>query len=622
MGAEGSRLVNAATGEIDPEVQELRAQALEHWRQTPAVQNGRVEPLLLPDLLSVLRWLAPTNLEEKKLWIRRFCYANESEDTKRGELEMQLIKRFMSSGHLPRDSDKHWKAIADVDIMVKDARFSAAPEAAALQERVARGMANEISRFRRSAVFKVNGVDLEEEEEQQQQQGTSKSSFSKPTPQPEAEIDYSESESAFLLRRLRQVPRKSAREGTDFRELLDRAAQPDMELLRVDLAKNSDFRSLLPQHKGQAVRALALAALEGNLEEVYLDGLDLDLACAEALAVLLRGPHLRVVSLAANKLNETAVQRIARAIFHHPTLQELSIGDQNGVALSTHAISQLLDGMATIPSLTKLRLGKIHDDLCRRRYVELETKHVEEARKLQRKHQLDSAYDGDCAGDALAGALEAANAADATEGASASAAVQAGEEGAEAAAVGPGAPTGVTPAPNAVATVTRSGGVAATVAAAASAPLAAIAAAAGAGGSGRRGGATAARLLTTTVQASDGGSSRGAASNPPPQQRQQQAQQGSSQAHSIAGGNSAAAAALGTTPGVDPASSATVTSGGGSVTSSGAAASSSSAASPTRPASPPTARWEGAAPRAPAAPKKDEPPSLWLLEAQRIASHS
>ena len=38
--------------------------------------------------------------------------------------------------------------------------------------------------------------------------------------------------------------------------VLERAARPDPELRKVDLARSAEFKSLLPQHKGQAAPVL------------------------------------------------------------------------------------------------------------------------------------------------------------------------------------------------------------------------------------------------------------------------------------------------------------------------------------------------------------------------------
>ena len=59
-----------------------------------------------------------------------------------------------------------------------------------------------------------------------------------------------------------------------------------MSLRRVELSGARDFAALSAAHKAAAIEKLARGALDGALEEVRLDGLGLDLACAEALASL------------------------------------------------------------------------------------------------------------------------------------------------------------------------------------------------------------------------------------------------------------------------------------------------------------------------------------------------
>ena len=98
----------------------------------------------------------------------------------------------------------------------------------------------------------------------------------------------------------------------------------------VDFSGRSEVAALAPSHKAEAIRLLASAAVDAKLDEVRLDGVDLDIACSEALGKLLGAPRLRVLSVADNKLNDVAVQRLARALSDHSNLQELSIGSQNG----------------------------------------------------------------------------------------------------------------------------------------------------------------------------------------------------------------------------------------------------------------------------------------------------
>ena len=46
----------------------------------------------------------------------------------------------------------------------------------------------------------------------------------------------------------------------------------------------------------------------------------------------------------------------------HPSLEELAIGDQNLLPMSTRSIKELLDAMETVPTLAKLRLGTVLDE--------------------------------------------------------------------------------------------------------------------------------------------------------------------------------------------------------------------------------------------------------------------
>ena len=175
------------------------------------------------------------------------------------------------------------------------------------------------------------------------------------------------------------------------------------------------------------IDALAIAVREGALVDVRLDALELDLTCAPSLAALLEAPSLRVLSIARNRLGEMQLQLIAKALcvallrsepehpkrtaraherkwcttcalctcslsyrlpraarrrHGHPCLTELSVGDQSETWLPPYAIGAMLDAMETVPTLVKLRLGMVKDDVLRRRYLQLETQHVGNMRRL------------------------------------------------------------------------------------------------------------------------------------------------------------------------------------------------------------------------------------------------
>jgi len=157
------------------------------------------------------------------------------------------------------------------------------------------------------------------------------------------------------------------------RPSLERAVRADPTLTALDLSSRADFRALSSPHKAQAIRMLSTAALTGGLEQVHLDSLELDLACAEAIATLLSAPRLRVLTLTANKLDQAAMQCIARGLHKHPSLTTLALSDQQCGAISTSATEELLDAMETVPTLTKLRLGTVHNVALRRRYLTLES---------------------------------------------------------------------------------------------------------------------------------------------------------------------------------------------------------------------------------------------------------
>ena len=306
------------------------------------------------NLCSLMAWLPPGNLEEAKAWVCRFC---EHETTL---CEADVVARLVSLGLLPYDADERWGSVLDLEVVVANARLKSSSQSSRA--------------FRKPAAFRT--VEEPQRPARPHANGDRAEAAT-------GEVDASESDSAQLLRRLRKQSTRglSARDADDFRVTLYRAALSDVSLTEVDFSSRADFSALPAEHKAEAIMHLASASRDGSLEDVALDGLALDLSCAEALAQLLQSPKLRRVSLSSNRLNESAIQRIARAIHHHPALEAISIADQNGTALSTYSIGQLLDGMEACPTLAKLRVGHIHDDALRRRYVRVETAHVEQMRR-------------------------------------------------------------------------------------------------------------------------------------------------------------------------------------------------------------------------------------------------
>ena len=181
-----------------------------------------------------------------------------------------------------------------------------------------------------------------------------------------AVIDVSDGPSKGLLSRLRTQKRLLASSSSatsagvevtpaDFRTVLERAARGDMSLRKARLAHNKEFAVLHWKHKAVACHTLAHGARYGTLTTVHLDGLQLDVGCAEALAELLSAPRLLVLTLTSNCLNEAAVRQLACAMGGHPALSELALADQSRGPLSTRAITDLLDAMESVPTLVKLR---------------------------------------------------------------------------------------------------------------------------------------------------------------------------------------------------------------------------------------------------------------------------
>jgi hypothetical protein len=193
--------------------------------------------------------------------------------------------------------------------------------------------------------------------------------------------------------------------------LLARAAESDPRLTRLDLCFNKQFMVLSGQQKLQALEQLALGKA---LESVRLDGLGLDNTHGATLARLLRHDGnndggVRTLSLQSNSLGEPALLALAKAVSGHPSISELAVchrglepqssrpqtlqvccsqvcaspgqvGNQRD-AMSTLAVSTLLDAMAAAPRLTKLKLGPVRDEVQRRRHQLLTMEAVERARR-------------------------------------------------------------------------------------------------------------------------------------------------------------------------------------------------------------------------------------------------
>ena len=101
-----------------------------------------------------------------------------------------------------------------------------------------------------------------------------------------------------------------------------------------------------------------------------------------AVANLLAAPNLRLLSVESNKLGEAQLVQLASAIRDHPRMAELAVGGQHdNTLLTSKAVEAMLAAMETVPTLVKLRLGALKDEVLRRRYLVLENRHVADLRK-------------------------------------------------------------------------------------------------------------------------------------------------------------------------------------------------------------------------------------------------
>ena len=308
------------------------------------------------------------DLELKRLFVRRVCRAHRATEP----AVIALLHEF-----IPPAAAQEWGSLPDVDELVAAARAAASAfTPSADGGGGGGGSPGSVAHFRKPAAFQAPSP----EGAQLVTFGSNDALL--------GSVDYSSKnreEQQALLRRLKKTAKSSksvVSRTDDFRTQLDRARNTDPSLTAIDFANRADFAALDPAHKVEAVRLLASCAQAGALSEVHLDAVGLDLSVAEVLGQLLRAPGLRTLTLTANRLNEAALQRLALSMHGHPGLIELALGEQHGTALSTHAIKELLDAAESTPTLVKLRLGTVHDDLQRRRHISIETRHVEAMRKL------------------------------------------------------------------------------------------------------------------------------------------------------------------------------------------------------------------------------------------------
>ena len=148
---------------------------------------------------------------------------------------------------------------------------------------------------------------------------------------------------------------------------------------------------LSAEKKVEAISRLATAP--PSLTHINLAGGGLDNSHAPLLAQMLRRPTLERANFERNGLSEVGLLELANALSEEAgdaaarALSDLSVANQRA-ALSTLAITRLLDGMAARPSMTRLGLGQLRDDGARKRHQQVTMANTEAKRVRRMQQQL------------------------------------------------------------------------------------------------------------------------------------------------------------------------------------------------------------------------------------------
>ena len=155
----------------------------------------------------------------------------------------------------------------------------------------------------------------------------------------------------------------------DLKEIMQQAAAGDPPL--CDLSAHRQFLVLTSVKKNGILNELARCT---RLQAVVLHQLALDNSNAGAIAAILAAnQNLGLFSVERNNLKEAGLLEVAKAASGHKTLRELRVGEQQE-SLSTAATIALVEVMESTPSLIKLGVGTIRDDLLLKR-LEAATMH-------------------------------------------------------------------------------------------------------------------------------------------------------------------------------------------------------------------------------------------------------
>ena len=149
---------------------------------------------------------------------------------------------------------------------------------------------------------------------------------------------------------------------TDLSELVRQAQANEVPL--CDISAHHQFTVLTLPKKNEVLSQLVKATSVGAF---VLHQLNLDDSSAELLADLIRANKgLGLLSVERNNLREAGLLAIAKAAKGHANLRELRLGEQRE-PISTNATIALIEVMEGTPSLLKLGLGSIRDDLLNKR---------------------------------------------------------------------------------------------------------------------------------------------------------------------------------------------------------------------------------------------------------------
>ncbi len=175
----------------------------------------------------------------------------------------------------------------------------------------------------------------------------------------------------------------AAQQEPDVWVAVTQAAAGELEVIDVSRSPRQ-FAFLSGARKLEVLERIA-AAPEA-LRIIKVDGLGLDNSHAPALANMLRRQATHELSAERNNLTEAGLLQLAEALEEsgqRSSLATLVVGNQK-VALSTLALTRLLDGMQACPSLVALRLGQLRDDSVRKRHQALTITNTETKRRRRR----------------------------------------------------------------------------------------------------------------------------------------------------------------------------------------------------------------------------------------------